>query len=205
MKSVAQQLFDEAFAKARDARSAEYKQGVLDILRHRLCEPNPDFKVGRYIAGTPQADAYWAGNDEGHLLARKYLDRTNGRVKSDSESFSFRGYLVEADATGNIYPNAEAVAFSEAVAAAIKAKLVAGTPKFGLMPYRHNSDYLGFDWIDAEKNSISIVFYTTPNAQPLPTRIDPEGADVGVSSWIDALLLIRMIAERVKGNSVGDV
>lgn len=124
---------------------------------------------------------------------------------SGSVEFSVRDYLVEADATGNIYPNAEAVAFSEAVAAAIKAKLVAGAPKFGLIPYRHNSNYLGFDWIDAEKNSISLVFYTTPNAQPLPTHIDLEGADVGVSSWIDALLLIRMIAERVKGNSVGDV
>lgn len=121
------------------------------------------------------------------------------------ELFSVRDNLVEADTTGNIYPNAEAVAFSEAVAAAIKAKLVAGAPKFGLMPYRYNGDYLGFDWIDAEKNSISIVFYTTPNAQPLPTCIDPEGADVGVSSWIDALLLIRMIAERVKGDSIGDV
>lgn len=128
-----------------------------------------------------------------------------GVFGSRSVEFSVRDNLVEADTTGNIYPNAEAVAFSEAVAAAIKAKLVAGAPEFGLMPYRYNGDYLGFDWIDAEKNSISIVFYTTPNAQPLPTCIDPEGADVGVSSWIDALLLIRMISERVKGDSIGDV
>lgn len=113
--------------------------------------------------------------------------------------------LVEADATGSVYPNTEAVAFADAAAAVIKAKLVAGAPEFALMPYRHNGNYLGFDWIDAQRNSISIVFYTTPDASPLPTRIDPEGADVGVQSWVDALLLIRMIAKRVKGNSVGEL
>lgn len=114
-------------------------------------------------------------------------------------------YLVEADSAGNVYPSDEALAFADAAAAVVKAKLVSGTPEFTLMPYRHNSEYLGFDWIDAAKHSISFVFYTSHNADRLPTTIDPQGADIGVRSWIDALLLIRMIAERVKGNAIGDV
>lgn len=113
--------------------------------------------------------------------------------------------LIEADTTGRIYPNDEALAFADAAAAAVKAKLIAGTPKFALMPYRHNSEYLGFDWIDAERNSISFVFYTSPAPGRLPTSIDPKGADIGVRSWVDALLLIRVIAERVNGNTFGEV
>lgn len=74
MELTAKQIFDAAFSKPRDVRSIEYKQGVLDILRHRLGEINPDFKIGRYIAGSAQADAYWAGADEGHRLAREYIN-----------------------------------------------------------------------------------------------------------------------------------
>lgn len=63
MNSTAQELFDAAFAKPRDTRSAEYKQGVLDVLRHRLCEPNPDFK--RLCASPQYARRPLAGLSQG--------------------------------------------------------------------------------------------------------------------------------------------
>ncbi len=68
MKKTAQELHDEAFAGPRGPRSAEYKAGVLEALKFRLGES------GRmhcpHKAGTPQADAWFAGTDEGHRLAR---------------------------------------------------------------------------------------------------------------------------------------
>lgn len=143
-------------------------------------------------------------SDNRHIMwAASGADSPYGAV--DRSTTPDVAHLVEADATGSIYPNAAAVAFADAAAAAIKAKLVAGTPEFALMPYRHNGNFLSFDWIDAARNSFSIVFYAAPHARPLPTRIDPEGADIGVRSWVDVLLLIRMIAKRVKGNSVGEI
>ena len=114
--------------------------------------------------------------------------------------------LIEAGPIGLVYPSNQAKAFVEMVATKIEKQLAVGKRKFGLMPYRYNSEYLSIDWIDEEKNSFCIVFFVNPNAAPLPTDIDESGGDVvAVSSWVDVLLLIRLIAERVNGNSCGDI
>jgi len=79
-KITAYEIFDAAFAKPRDPRSSEYKQGVMDVLKFRLGEANEVFGKKRYLLGTVQADAYFAGCDEGHRLAREHLENVgNGR------------------------------------------------------------------------------------------------------------------------------
>lgn len=70
--SKAQDIYSAAFSKPRDPRSAEYKQGVLDVLRFRLGEA-PSVRCA-YRAGTAQADAYFSGCDEGHRLASAYRE-----------------------------------------------------------------------------------------------------------------------------------
>ena len=72
--SKAYEIFEAAFSKPRDPRSDEYRQGVIDILKFRLRETNKSFVSAQYRLGTAQADAYFAGCDEGHRLAREYLD-----------------------------------------------------------------------------------------------------------------------------------
>lgn len=114
---------------------------------------------------------------------------------------------VEADAEGNIYPSAEATAFVAAVAHAIRLKLVAGKPSFGLMPYRHGVGYefLGFDWEDEIGNTINFTFHIS-NEPYLPTsHVGRHNLDIGVRDITDALLLARLIAERVQGSSIGDI
>lgn len=72
--SKAEELFAAAFSKPRDARSAEYKQGVLDTLKMRLHETNGLAGKAIYRMGTAAADAYYAGCDEGHRIARDHLN-----------------------------------------------------------------------------------------------------------------------------------
>lgn len=114
-------------------------------------------------------------------------------------------HLVEAGSNGLIHPSKEATEFVEMVATKVERSLIAGKRQFGLMPYRHNSEYIGFDWIDEAKNSFGIVFFVTPYAGSLPTDMDAQGVDVAVSSWVDMLLLMRLIAERVNGTSMGEL
>lgn len=71
----AYKIFDAAFAKPRDPRSDEYRHGVIDILKYRLGETNEAFGKKQYVLGTAQADAYFAGCDEGHRLAREHLEK----------------------------------------------------------------------------------------------------------------------------------
>ncbi len=73
--SKAYEIFDEAFSKPRDPRSDEYRHGVIYILKFRLREANEVFGKHQYKLGTAQADAYFAGCDEGHRLAREYLEK----------------------------------------------------------------------------------------------------------------------------------
>lgn len=73
--SKAYEIFDEAFSKPRDPRSDEYRHGVIDILKFRLGEANEAFGKPKYKLGTAQADAYFAGCDEGHRMAREYLEK----------------------------------------------------------------------------------------------------------------------------------
>ena len=73
--SKAYEIFDAAFLKPRAPRSDEYRRGVMDVLRFRLGEENAAIWKNQYKLGTAQADAYFAGCDEGHRLAREYLER----------------------------------------------------------------------------------------------------------------------------------
>lgn len=70
--SRAQRIFDERFCYGM-ARSAEYKAGVLYILRYRFGEmPKTQHP---FPAGTVQADAFYAGCEEGHDLFTAARDR----------------------------------------------------------------------------------------------------------------------------------
>jgi hypothetical protein len=86
--SEAQRIFDEAFAKPRDPRSAEYKLGVLGTLRIRV---DGEECTCPYRAGTAESDAYWAGAAEGLRLSRI--------VTADA---------VYAEQTSNVYAEQEA-------------------------------------------------------------------------------------------------
>lgn len=68
---TALEIFNAAFHPVRDPRSDEYKAGVLAVLRFRIDGqkiPHP------YAMGTAQADAFYAGTDEGHRLWRAEKD-----------------------------------------------------------------------------------------------------------------------------------
>lgn len=70
MKTV-MEIYDEAFDVPRDPRSHEYKQGVIAALSFRITGQ----KIPRpYALETAQADAFYAGIDEGHHLWRKACD-----------------------------------------------------------------------------------------------------------------------------------
>lgn len=69
--STAFEIFQEAFSQPREKRSNEYKNGVIDVLRFRLCEVT-DVRC-LYVTGTAAADAYFAGCDEGHRRASEFL------------------------------------------------------------------------------------------------------------------------------------
>jgi hypothetical protein len=71
--SKAHEIFREAFDNPRDPRSDEYKNGVIAVLRFRLGE-STEVRCG-YRIGSAQADAYFAGCDEGHRLAREHLEK----------------------------------------------------------------------------------------------------------------------------------
>jgi hypothetical protein len=84
--SKASEIFDAAFSKPRDPRSDEYRNGVIDILKCRLCEANEAFGKHQYRLGTAQADAYFAGCDEGHRLAREYLEERAEQERQFAEA-----------------------------------------------------------------------------------------------------------------------
>ena len=84
--SKAYEIFDAAFSKPRDPRSDEYRHGVIDILKYRLHEANEAFGKHQYALGTAQADAYFAGCDEGHRLAREYLDEQAEQERQVAEA-----------------------------------------------------------------------------------------------------------------------
>jgi hypothetical protein len=61
----------EAFFVGRDPRSDQYRQGARSILVHRL--RGSALPAIPYRLGTPEADAYFAGQDEGRAIARREL------------------------------------------------------------------------------------------------------------------------------------
>jgi hypothetical protein len=61
-------LMCRAFYPGRPARSAPYRQGVRAILASRLASvPLPHLAFGM---GSPELDAYFSGQDEGHAISR---------------------------------------------------------------------------------------------------------------------------------------
>lgn len=64
--STPDEIVDQVLARGTRG-SAEYRRGMLDVLRFRL-EREPI--QCPYRAGTPQFDAYFAGNDRGHAVWR---------------------------------------------------------------------------------------------------------------------------------------
>ncbi len=72
-QSSAQSLFVSAFLNSihREPRSPAYKTGVLAAIKYRMGE-YPDITYN-YQPGTAEADAFHAGVDEGHAIARKAL------------------------------------------------------------------------------------------------------------------------------------
>lgn len=93
--STAYEIFDAAFSKPRDPRSDEYRHGVIDILKFRLREANEAFGKHQYKLGTAQADAYFAGCDEGHRLAREYLEKV-GADNTAPNDYEITRRLLEA-------------------------------------------------------------------------------------------------------------
>jgi len=88
--STAQELFDAAFSGARDPRSDAYRHGMLDILKYKLREINQTFGKTNYVMGTAEADAYYAGCDEGHRIAREYLAEEE-RQFAEAERIAMNG------------------------------------------------------------------------------------------------------------------
>ena len=67
----AQTLFNRAFPATREPRSEAYKAGVLAAIKFRLGEA--EHIDCPYRAGSVWADAFHAGADEGHVIARNAL------------------------------------------------------------------------------------------------------------------------------------
>jgi hypothetical protein len=65
-----EQILAKAFSTARHRtpRSAEYRLGVLAALKYRIEGIPMELP---YTVGTAQADAWFAGTDEGHRLYRE--------------------------------------------------------------------------------------------------------------------------------------
>ena len=68
--ATAKELYEMAFSYPRDVRSDEYRQGVLGAIRYWMGEAR---KISNpYPLGTPQADAYFSGCDEGARIVRMH-------------------------------------------------------------------------------------------------------------------------------------
>ena len=63
-------IADQVLAQG-DKRSQEYRAGLVDVLRFRLEGTRIECP---FKAGTPQFDAYFAGNDRGHFQWRQMVD-----------------------------------------------------------------------------------------------------------------------------------
>jgi len=69
--NLVDRLFDAAFNVARDPRSDEYKAGVRTALNYYYKGTGIR---SPHAMGTAQADAFYAGVDEGHRLWRAHAD-----------------------------------------------------------------------------------------------------------------------------------
>ncbi len=73
----AQTLYENAFHAYREPRSKAYRDGALVAIQYRLGETHRI--TTPFEPGTPDADAWHAGTEEGHAIARAYLHTINGR------------------------------------------------------------------------------------------------------------------------------
>lgn len=65
-------IVTQAFAPCRCPRSVEYRAGVTDLLMHRALGPR---LACPYTLGTAQADAWFAGVEEGKALWLHQVER----------------------------------------------------------------------------------------------------------------------------------
>lgn len=66
---------DGAFSRLRDQRSNAYKLGVRDLLKSRAL--GVPFR-SPHTPGTAEADAFYAGSDEGRLIWRQHTEAGHG-------------------------------------------------------------------------------------------------------------------------------
>jgi hypothetical protein len=78
--SIAERLYQQAFAKPRDPRSNAYRDGVRMCLRMHS-KNRDEWRLAEaithelpFIMGTPEADAWWSGVREGHSIWRRFLE-----------------------------------------------------------------------------------------------------------------------------------
>ncbi|MFY9327829.1 MAG: hypothetical protein WAO76_07400 [Georgfuchsia sp.] len=69
---LVQKMMATRFCRGTTQRSEAYQRGVLHILQAEV-DGTARTRLP-YAVGTAEADAYWAGGDEGHHLARKHRD-----------------------------------------------------------------------------------------------------------------------------------
>jgi len=75
--TIADQLYDQAFTHntTRDPRSKAYKQGVHDALRAASSQGRIKLRdLLLWELGTPEADAWFAGTDEGKRRWRNFVE-----------------------------------------------------------------------------------------------------------------------------------
>lgn len=70
------ELFEKAFGlgNPRDRRSDAYKMGVRSALNYRCCGKKMECP---FSMGTAEADAYFAGANEGHELFHDWREATS--------------------------------------------------------------------------------------------------------------------------------
>lgn len=79
-------LVNLAFSRAQSPRSEEYKAGVRAILAHWV---NQERCECPYPIASAQADAFFAGVDEGHAIWRDWNDRkaiTEAQLEPEGEA-----------------------------------------------------------------------------------------------------------------------
>lgn len=70
-KALIKSIYDTRFRPGVTPRSAAYKQGVLHGLELRIYGQCPPMS---FNVGTPEADAYFSGKEEGVRLAKNALE-----------------------------------------------------------------------------------------------------------------------------------
>jgi hypothetical protein len=79
--TVVDQLMTAAFGRPRNPRSKEYTDGSRALLERKV---NSVPLKCPYRMGTVQADAWFAGTDEGHLIWRDFQSSTQASEMGDT-------------------------------------------------------------------------------------------------------------------------